>query len=247
MMTCISFDENSIRSFLSRKWALDFNSKARATAPNQANATELKHPPGYVDRSFPATAVRDSDPHLMRQRSWNIALGPFRQVPMNLFIMWISGSSISIFPLMSVIMLFLRPLQALFSAQASRSPFQSFLTVYFGRSYLINSSHKAATIVCIVSVTKMFMLVANFSLIMVMKLKRYGADFFICRSISFNLIEGSQATIQCFVYVLGNLVILTLAMYKCHTMGLLPTYASDWLSFVEPRQTAEWSVGGFVV
>uniref|UniRef100_A0A146MGA9 ER membrane protein complex subunit 4 n=1 Tax=Schistosoma mansoni TaxID=6183 RepID=A0A146MGA9_SCHMA len=44
----------------------------------------------------------------MRQRSWNIALGPFRQVPMNLFIMWISGSSISIFPLMSVIMLFLR-------------------------------------------------------------------------------------------------------------------------------------------
>ncbi|VDO86752.1 unnamed protein product [Schistosoma margrebowiei] len=80
----------------------------------------MKHPPGYVDRSFPATAVRDSDPHLMRQRSWNIALGPFRQVPMNLFIMWISGSSISIFPLMSVIMLFLRPLQALLSAQASK-------------------------------------------------------------------------------------------------------------------------------
>ncbi|CAH8631696.1 unnamed protein product [Heterobilharzia americana] len=101
---------------------------------------------------------------------------------MNLFIMWISGSSISIFPLMSVIMLFLRPLQALFSAQNT-----------------------------------------------------------------FNLIEGSQATIQCLMYVLGNLVILALAMYKCHTMGLLPTYASDWLSFIEPPQAAEWSAGGHVV
>ncbi|CAH8862805.1 unnamed protein product [Trichobilharzia szidati] len=182
MTTCISFDENSVYNFLSRKWALDFNSRPRTAAPIPTSAPELKHPPGYVDRSFPATAVRDSDPHLMRQRSWNIALGPFRQVPMNLFIMWISGSSISIFPLMSVIMLFLRPLQALFSAQNT-----------------------------------------------------------------FNLIEGSQATIQCCVYVLGNLVILALAMYKCHTMGLLPTYASDWLSFIESPQAAEWSAGGYVV
>uniref|UniRef100_A0A183B9G9 ER membrane protein complex subunit 4 n=1 Tax=Echinostoma caproni TaxID=27848 RepID=A0A183B9G9_9TREM len=127
------------------------------------------HPPGYVDRSFPAGAVRDSDPQLVVQRSWNIALGPLRQVPMNLFIMWISGNSISFFPLMSVIMLFLRPIQALFSIQTT-----------------------------------------------------------------FSLIEGSQAPIQRLVYVLGNFVMIALAMYKCHTMGLLPTYASDWLSFVEP-------------
>ena len=55
---------------------------------------------------------------------------------------------------------------------------------------------------------------------------------------AFSLIEGSQAPVQCFVYVLGNLVILALAMYKCHTMGLLPTYASDWLAFVEPPQVS---------
>ncbi|CAH8571598.1 unnamed protein product [Schistosoma turkestanicum] len=42
-------------------------------------------------------------------------------------------------------------------------------------------------------------------------------------------------------------IILALAMYKCHTMGLLPTYASDWLSFIEPRQAAEWSAGGPVI
>ncbi|CAH8299083.1 unnamed protein product [Schistosoma turkestanicum] len=131
MTSCVSFNESSVFSFLSKKWALDFNSKLRTTTPNQANTPELKHPPGYVDRSFPTTAVRDSDPHLMRQRSWNIALGPFRQVPMNLFIMWISGSSISIFPLMSVIMLFLRPLQALLAAQASKVSFLHRLFMIF--------------------------------------------------------------------------------------------------------------------
>lgn len=38
------------------------------------------------------------------------------QVPMNMFIMWMSGNSISIFPIMMVGMMFLRPIQALFSA-----------------------------------------------------------------------------------------------------------------------------------
>ena len=35
---------------------------------------------------------------------------------MNMFIMWMSGNSISIFPIMMVGMMFLRPIQALFSA-----------------------------------------------------------------------------------------------------------------------------------
>lgn len=50
------------------------------------------------------------------------------------------------------------------------------------------------------------------------------------------MIEGKQAPVQCLVYVLGNCVMVGLAVYKCHNMGLLPTYASDWLSFVEPAQ-----------
>ncbi|CAH8499368.1 unnamed protein product [Dicrocoelium dendriticum] len=163
---------------LSRKWSLDFGSKPRANASTQVTAAEL-HPPGYIDRSFPASALKDSDPRLVVQRSWNIALGPIRQIPMNLLIMWISGNSISIFPLMSVIMLFLRPIQALFSIQST-----------------------------------------------------------------FNLIEGSQALLQCVVYTLGNLVMIVLAMYKCHTMGLLPTYPSDWLAFVDLPESAELSGGG---
>ena len=36
--------------------------------------------------------------------------------------------------------------------------------------------------------------------------------------------------------MLGNLVGLALAVYKCQVMGLLPTHPSDWLAFVEPQQ-----------
>ncbi len=56
------------------------------------------------------------------------------------------------------------------------------------------------------------------------------------------MIEGDQAPIQCAVYVLGNLLMVALAVYKCNNMGLLPTYASDWLSFVEPAQVTSMSI-----
>ena len=56
--------------------------------------------------------------------------------------------------------------------------------------------------------------------------------------------EGSGAASnlgQKMVFVLGNLVGLALAMYKCHSMGLLPTHASDWLAFADPIERAEYA------
>ena len=49
---------------------------------------------------------------------------------------------------------------------------------------------------------------------------------------------------QKFVFVLGNLANLALAMYKCHGMGLLPTHTSDWLAFADPITRAEISLAG---
>ena len=51
---------------------------------------------------------READPALKIKRSWDLALGPFKQVPMNLFIMYMSGNSISIFPIMMVFMMMFR-------------------------------------------------------------------------------------------------------------------------------------------
>lgn len=57
-------------------------------------------------------------------------------------------------------------------------------------------------------------------------------------SAAFKMIEGSQAVLQKFVYMFGNVVCLGLAVYKCQTMGLLPTTASDWLAFIEPQRVS---------
>ena len=49
---------------------------------------------------------------------------------------------------------------------------------------------------------------------------------------------------QKLVFILGNLANVALAMYKCHSMGLLPTHKSDWLAFADPLVRAEYGMGG---
>lgn len=63
---------------------------------------------------------------------------------------------------------------------------------------------------------------------------------------AFKVIEGTNAFGQKFIFFLGQLVNIILALYKCQSMGLLPTHASDWLAFVEPQARVEYSGGGFV-
>jgi len=55
-------------------------------------------------------------------------------------------------------------------------------------------------------------------------------------SVVFNRLSSEQAALQQFSYILANLLGLALAMYKCHTMGLLPTAQSDWIEFMDQRQ-----------
>uniref|UniRef100_U5EVH5 ER membrane protein complex subunit 4 n=1 Tax=Corethrella appendiculata TaxID=1370023 RepID=U5EVH5_9DIPT len=158
------------------KWSLDFNTRAKSSS------SDLPSPPGYnlSAGQIQCEVAKDNDQsHLIIKKSWDIALGPLKQFPMNILIMYMSGNSISIFPIMMVVMMFIRPIKAMLSTQST-----------------------------------------------------------------FKVIEGISATGQKFVYMLGNLVNIGLALYKCHSMGLLPTHSSDWLAFVEPQSRLEYSVGG---
>ncbi|XP_008555792.1 ER membrane protein complex subunit 4 [Microplitis mediator] len=162
------------------KWNLDFAHKNKS----DKNA-DLPNPPGYnsggaLYHSMENLRENDSN-HLIIKKSWDLALGPLKQVPMNLFIMFMAGNSISIFPIMMVGMLIIRPVKALFTLQPT-----------------------------------------------------------------FKVIEGTNAYPQKFVFLLGQLVNIGLALYKCQSMGLLPTHASDWLAFVEPQARLEYSGGGFI-
>ena len=62
---------------------------------------------------------------------------------------------------------------------------------------------------------------------------------------TFKAMDGNKSTgdnfLQKIVYILGNLVGIALAIYKFLSMGIIPSYDSDWLAFADPVQRAEWA------
>lgn len=97
------------------RWSLDFSSR-----PPSARGTDLPSPVGFSPSSIHADASsRQTENALRAKRSWDVALGPIKQVPMNLFIMYMSGNTISIFPIMMVIMMAVRPFKTLFTVGAT--------------------------------------------------------------------------------------------------------------------------------
>ncbi|KAK2151474.1 hypothetical protein LSH36_362g04006 [Paralvinella palmiformis] len=84
----------------------------------QVVTSDLPNPIGYTEmRSKADGGMRDKNTSLVTKKSWDVALAPLKQIPMNLFIMWMAGNSISIFPIMMVGMMFIRPIQAIISVQ----------------------------------------------------------------------------------------------------------------------------------
>ena len=102
---------------------------------------------------------------------------------MNLFIMYMSGNTISMYPIMAVGMMVYRLINQLFSVGTA---FKALDNVDGGGGGIANLGQKC-------------------------------------------------------VFVLGNLVGVGLALWKCHGMGLLPTHTSDWLAFADPVIRAEWA------
>ncbi|XP_049425031.1 ER membrane protein complex subunit 4 isoform X2 [Epinephelus fuscoguttatus] len=166
------------------KWALELSlGNTRSRSDRQGGQGDVVYPIGYSEKPVPDTSIQETDKNLVEKRCWDVALGPLKQIPMNLFIMYMSGNTISIFPIMMVCMMAWRPIQALMSMSAT-----------------------------------------------------------------FKLLESSsQQWLQGLVYLVGNLLGSALAIYKCQSMGLLPTHSSDWLAFIEPPQRMEIMGGGMVL
>ena len=163
------------------KWCVDFTSPPKHMTFRSTRTKE--NPVGYTEQKVSTVSGGSStDSKLISKRSWNIALAPIKQLPMNLFIMYMSGSSISIFPIMIIGMMVFRPIKAMMAYKSS--------------------------------------------------FKMLDVD--------------SQAILQKIVWVLGNWLGIAIALYKCHSMGLLPTAPSDWLAFKEHRTREEYMIGGMI-
>ena len=184
----VSNTTTTTKPYRQRKWFIDMtrnNTNINTSlAVSGAHATNDHMPPvGYSDKPHMVvdTTNAEEGSRLNSMRSWEVAMGPLKQAPMNVMISWMAGNSIALFPIMFVGMLLFRP-------------FQSMLAL--GKA--------------------------------------------------FEAIEpGPQQMLQKLTYILGNFVNLAIALYKCHSMGLLPTYASDWLAFATAQERMEFAYGGF--
>jgi len=58
---------------------------------------------------------------------------------------------------------------------------------------------------------------------------------------------GSSLILHKIVFILGNLGAVALAVYKCHTMGLLPNHESDWLDFMSEPERLQLSLSFDIV
>ena len=165
------------------RWAIDFTSPAKGVLTKPKPKDQLSMV-GFSEQKVNAVVGGQStDSKLISKRSWNISLAPMKQLPMNLFIMYMSGSSISIFPIMIVGMMIFRPIKAMMAYKAT--------------------------------------------------FKMLDAD--------------SKAILLKLVWLLGNCLGIVIAVWKCHSMGLLPTSPSDWLAFKEHRQRVEYVIGGMTM
>ena len=116
----------STRSIPSRrKWFVDLqlrkherltaattaSSDTSLTTTTSANSNPLAIPVGFSEKGIADTVTRDDDDRLLARRSWDIALQPLKQLPMNMILAWMAGNSFSLMSIMIVSMLFMKPIQ----------------------------------------------------------------------------------------------------------------------------------------
>ena len=71
-----------------------------------------------------AQTPADTD-DLFLKKAWEVALAPAKTIPMNAFMMYMSGNSLQIFSIMMVFMLFKTPLTGLMQTNAQLARFQT--------------------------------------------------------------------------------------------------------------------------
>ncbi|XP_072358505.1 ER membrane protein complex subunit 4-like isoform X2 [Scyliorhinus torazame] len=110
-----------------QKWTLELNPSGSRRCRGRAGARgssrrrrpghqgDFMSPVAYSDKQLPDIRVQETDRILVEKLCWDIAFGPLKQLPMNLFIMYTAGNNISIFPIMMVCMMAWRPIHALMS------------------------------------------------------------------------------------------------------------------------------------
>ncbi|KAK0188265.1 DUF1077-domain-containing protein [Armillaria mellea] len=151
-----------------------------ASLESSSKYRQLASPPGFsksvttskqVGPSKSSSAAYDQ---LKERRAWDMAIAPAKSLPMQAFMLYMSGGGVQIFNMGIVAMLLW-------------TPFKN-----------------------IAGITEAFV--------------QFAPSTARARS-------GTTLPLQKIVYVLCNLLTLAVGLWKCRSMGLLPTGTGDWLAF----------------
>lgn len=88
---------------------------------------------GFSDQQLRDEVKPEDDDRLLARRSWDIALQPIKQLPMNMIFAWMAGNSFSLMSIMIVVMLFMKPIQV--SRASASHPLCSTRAVRFSPSF----------------------------------------------------------------------------------------------------------------
>ncbi|KAH9948117.1 DUF1077-domain-containing protein [Amylocystis lapponica] len=145
--------------------------------------TKWKHlppPPGFSTQSSSkapskaSAATTASYETLKSKRAWDLAVAPAKSLPMQAFMLYMSGGGVQVFSMGIVFMLLSSPFKNLASINGAFAPFAPG-----------DAPPKSLT----------------------------------------------TLTLPKIAYLLCNLLTLALGLWKCRSMGLLPTGTGDWLAF----------------
>ncbi|KAI9598283.1 hypothetical protein BDF19DRAFT_431955 [Syncephalis fuscata] len=114
-----------------RKWAFDFSTLDRSK--NRGPRSAPKDPLGFIAGSGKSskgnikhsrTDSVDAHANLKIKRAWDAALAPGKSLPMNGFMLWMSGNGVQIFSIMITAMLFFQPVKAIMSLNTAFERFE---------------------------------------------------------------------------------------------------------------------------
>lgn len=122
-----------------RKWFIDLQiRKHERLMINTTNELHLSSsssanliPIGFSEQRVSDQITQEDDERLLAKRSWDIALQPIKQLPMNVILAWMAGNSFSLMSIMIVLMLFMKPIQVCFLSRLVSSHRSSFVLRQF--------------------------------------------------------------------------------------------------------------------
>ena len=135
-----------------------------------------------------------------------MAFSPSRSIPMNAFMLYMSGNSVQIFSIMVTVMLLYNSLVSVISCIDGMT--------FTNPVFLQYRNPDEPNAVSLVDRIK--------------------------------LLSKEQLLLPTLAFVGIQLANFALGVWKCNSMGLLPTASSDWLAFLPPKQVLERAVGGSI-